>query len=188
MTHQKRVKPRTNVVYAGFRSGKLTVVQRVADKKTSTANLRVQVRVLCDCGNRLTIPFWYLVRPHSPPKTSCGSCNPKSLQVQFPELHSVWYMMNYRCEIPTFKQWDAYGGRGIKVCKRWSWNREDGNGFANFVADKHPRPPNLSLDRINNNGHYTPANTRWATAEQQRANQGRGEVLPLADTESGDPE
>ncbi len=172
-----KVKPNKNTPTPGFRVGKLVVVQRVHDKKTSTANLKVQVRVQCDCGNRLTIPFWYMVRPHSPPKQDCGMCGPKSLQVLHPDLHSVWYMMNYRCEIPTFKQFKEYGGRGIKVCARWSWDNED--GFKNFVADKYPRPKGLTLDRINNNGHYTPSNTRWATAEQQRANQGRDVVLPL---------
>jgi hypothetical protein len=172
-----RVEPVKNSPYPGFRSGKLVVVQRVHDKKTKTANLRVQVRVQCDCGIRLTIPFWYLVRPHSPPKTDCGTCGPKSLATLHPKLHSVWYMMNYRCDVPTFKEYMAYGGRGIKVCARWSWDNPD--GFKNFVEDVFPRPEGLTLDRINNNGHYQKSNCRWATGEEQRANQGRGEVHQL---------
>ncbi len=176
-----KVKPTKNPVEVGKVYGKLRIIQRVHDKKTKTANLKVQVRVQCECGNRLTIPFWYLVRPHSPPKTSCGSCDPKSLRTLHPLLHSVWYMMNYRTDIPTFKQYDAYGGRGIKTCKRWSWDREDQRGFEFFVLDNFPRPDNLSLDRINNNGHYTPDNVRWATAETQRNNQGRDTVLPIVE-------
>src|SRR5690606_10456320 len=110
-----KVSPTKNLPRAGDRYGKLTIIQRVADKNTKTANLKVQVRVQCDCGNRLTIPFWYLVRPHSPPKQDCGKCKAKSLQSLFPTLHSVWYMMNQRCDPiagPPQRFYSAYGGRG----------------------------------------------------------------------------
>lgn len=177
-----KVKPTKNNVIVGSRYGKLVIVQRVADKSTKTANLKVQVRVQCDCGNRLTIPFWYLVRPHSPPKQDCGKCKAKSLSALFPTLHTVWYMMNQRCDPisgPPQKFYPFYGGRGIKVCQRWSWDREDNLGFTRFIEDMYPRPENKSLDRIDNNGHYTPSNTRWATAQEQRENQGHSTVHPI---------
>jgi hypothetical protein len=176
---QSRVKPNKNQPVAGFRVGKLKVIQRVADKKTKTANLKVQVRVECDCGNRLTIPFWYLVRPHSPHKSDCGQCKEKSLHTLNPREWNSWYSMNYRCEEPTFRFYKHYGGRGIKVCDRWSWNREDGLGFKNFLEDMGKRPEGMSLDRIHNNGHYTPTNCKWSTPTEQRANQDRSG--PIAD-------
>lgn len=177
-----KVQSRTPIV-AGQRYGELTIIQRVHDKVTKTANLKIQVRVECTCGNRLTIPFWYLVRPHSPPKQNCGQCTPKSFRTIHEYAHRSWYSMNYRCEVATFRFYKEYGGRGIKVCDRWSWNREDGKGFENFIEDMGDRPQGLSLDRYpNNNGHYTPSNCRWATAQQQRLNQSReGPIAPDSD-------
>lgn len=73
-----------------------------------------------------------------------------------------------RCEDPKHKNYARYGGRGIAVCERW-------HDVQLFIADIEqllgPRPPAMSIDRIDNNGNYKPGNVRWATALQQRHNQ-----------------
>jgi hypothetical protein len=80
--------------------------------------------------------------------------------------YSVWCGMIGRCEYPKARGYDRYGGRGIKVCKRWRYSYE------NFLADMGRRPsPLYSIDRKDNDGNYTPSNCRWATKSEQSSNQ-----------------
>lgn len=82
--------------------------------------------------------------------------------------HSSWQAMKARCLYPKHQAFHRYGGRGIKVCDRWLGKE----GYQNFVADMGRRPSlDYSLDRINQNGDYTPSNCRWATRLEQQANQ-----------------
>ena len=71
--------------------------------------------------------------------------------------------MRSRCLSTTNNDYRHYGGRGIRICKRW-------DVFENFLADMGNRPPETTLDRINNDGDYTPSNCRWATRKQQCGN------------------
>jgi len=78
--------------------------------------------------------------------------------------YARWRNIHSRCQDPNNPQYLHYGGRGIKLCKRWE-------EFENFLADVGPRPsPRHSLDRIDNNGHYTPKNCHWATVTEQLRN------------------
>ena len=78
-------------------------------------------------------------------------------------LYHTWQSMIARCHREWSQNYRNYGQRGIKVCKRWQT-------FANFERDMSPKPPGTSLERVNNNRGYSPANCKWATAKEQRAN------------------
>lgn len=79
--------------------------------------------------------------------------------------YRIWQGILNRCLNKNVKFYRRYGGRGITVCDAW---RHD---FQKFYRDMGPRPsPRHSIDRINNDGNYEPANCRWATPAQQAAN------------------
>ena len=88
-------------------------------------------------------------------------------------LYPTWASMRNRCNNPNFRQWDAYGGRGIGICPEW-------DSFAQFAADMGAKPsPLYSLDRIDNDLGYSPENCRWATKKEQQRNQRRAVFVEI---------
>jgi len=95
--------------------------------------------------------------------------------------YGTWNGMMQRCHNRKSKSWKNYGGRGIKVCKRW-------HSVSNFIEDMGSKPPGHTLDRKNNDRGYYPSNCRWVSGTSQCNNMRknvrisyRGKTLTLAE-------
>lgn len=115
-------------------------------------------------------------------RTKHGHSSVNGTRVPTP-MYRVWRAMIDRCTQKSYRGYHRYGGRGIKVCDRWSGD----DGYKNFLADMGERPSGTSIDRVNNDGNYEPSNCRWATAAEQSMNRSSntlleydGRVQPLA--------
>ena len=82
------------------------------------------------------------------------------------KLYGVWRTMKSRCFNPNNKKYQDYGGRGITVCEEWA---RDFQTFYDW-AISHGYESGLTLDRIDNDQSYCPANCRWADWKTQANN------------------
>ncbi len=89
-------------------------------------------------------------------------------------LYPIWVSMKQRCYYPSSKAYKYYGGRGIEVCDSWK------NSFYHFYKDMGERPsPKHQIDRIDNNGDYTPENCQWIVQKRQANNKRNNRLLTL---------
>jgi len=123
---------------------------------------------VCRCGRKRAVSSHLLLSGRS---GSCG-CLRAELNTSRRRTHGLsgsveyrtWKAIKNRCTNPRSQDWKLYGGRGIKVCRRWL------RSFSAFYRDMGKRPPGLSIDRRDTNGNYTPRNCRWATPLTQARN------------------
>lgn len=157
----------------GQRFGRLTVEAFAGRRFNGTWSLTWRCR--CDCGNVSVVRTASL---RAGVTRSCGCVSKAAFRVQgeknvthgearrtsrSPE-YNAWIAMHRRCRDPRRSSYKLYGGRGITVCERWQ-------RFSAFLVDMGRRPsPAHSVDRIDPNGNYEPANCRWATTSDQQIN------------------
>ena len=164
--HPRRSKAKTLV---GNTINRLTLL-KIVDGRDGVTGL-----FACSCGNETTIPIrkWTsgkIISCGCALKEFVGSINRTHGQSKTKE-HQAWCWMRVRCNNKNRQTWHNYGGRGIKVCRRW-------NKFENFLADMGLAPDGKqTVERIDNNGNYEPKNCKWASREEQAKNTRRNVYL-----------
>lgn len=151
----------------------------------------------CACGNYKIAPGQLL---RNGGVQSCGCLREDTLRTRS-TIHGnasrdkgetaeyvAWCAMIQRCTNPNRDKYERYGGRGIKVCKRWL------NSFENFLSDMGIKPgKKYSIERNDSDGNYScgkcdecvdngwKSNCRWATFKDQCRNRGNNVWMEYRD-------
>lgn len=151
--------------------GRLTVIGEASKRGSETGSFW---NCRCHCGSRVVVCGTQLRAGAS---KSCG-CRRNDRNKETKTTHGLskhplrnsWRHMMCRCYDKEHKNYNAYGGRGIEVCKEWC----NLKSFVEWIEDNlGPRPKDYSMDRMNNDGNYEPGNVRWASAKTQALNRRR---------------
>lgn len=174
---------RKSSITIGAKYGRLKTVKDLGPRSFSN-QIHQAVECVCDCGNRV------VARRASIASGKTKSCGCLQRDTAASVLRSAilkhghaiagnpsrtyksWLCMIQRCTNKSCRDYHNYGGRGIRVCKRWL-------RFESFLHDMGECPHGLTIERISNGGIYEKRNCKWDTRRNQNRNKRNNRVLTV---------
>lgn len=168
----------------GQQFGRLTVVKRYGTYSKPYGLKAATWECICNCGRTTIVPTFSLTSGNT---KSCGCYRDEialdhikgAMKIPGMKIHGkcktrlymVWHSMKKRCYQNSNKNFKYYGARGITVCDEW---RNDFQAFHDWAYangyDENAPHGKCTLDRINNDGNYSPENCRWVDMKVQSNN------------------
>lgn len=165
----------------GNRYGKLLVISRSDQIIVSGNEARAAWTCICDCGKITTVAGRYL---RNGDVKSCGCLKNSKRGYSYnvkhgmcgTRIYSIYSHMIERCTSKNTQRYARYAGRGITVCEEWS---DFDTGFKSFYdwSMKNGYDEKLTIDRIDNDGGYSPKNCRWVDIKTQSNNKSNNRIV-----------
>lgn len=156
----------------GAKVGRLRVVATFTlPRNTDPTRHTVYALCRCDCGTLKSIEVQSLGKC-----VSCG-CYIREVLLAKTTTHGLSHTASYfslkaakrRCTVPTDAAWPWYGAKGIEF--RFA-SVAEGTRYA--LTLPYAENPGMTLDRIDNTGHYEVGNLRWVTQAENNRNRTKG--------------
>lgn len=177
MDAKTKERPYEIINLSGQTFGRLTAIKVVGRKHKEAVWL-----CQCQCGKTVQVVGSALRLGQS---RSCGCLKLEEFSARTTthgksktRLYNTYQAMKRRCYNPNVKRYEHYGGRGITICDEWL---NDFQAFYDWAMANgyNPDAPRgeCTIDRIDNDKGYSPANCRWVGTKAQERNKSNNHVV-----------